>query len=60
MPVSSDKLDELTSVQSAMGGKGTMRLMVDHARQIEFLDQYGPPGGKGKWSVFVKVDGGGK
>ena len=36
-----------------------MRLMVDHASQIEFLDQYKRSDGK-KWSAFVKVDGGGK
>lgn len=44
-----------------MEGKGTMRLMVDHATQIEVLDRYtAGRGRKGKWSVFVKVDGGGK
>jgi len=60
MPISSDKLDELSSAQEAMGGKAIIRLMVDHAQQIKFLDTYGPPGGKAKWSAFVKVDGGGK
>lgn len=44
-----------------MGGKGVTRLMVDHATQIELLDRYASSrGSKGKWSVFVKVDGGGR
>jgi hypothetical protein len=58
MPISSDKLDEIVSAQKAMNGKGVIRLMVDHASQIQFLDKYGAK--NGKWSVFVKVDGGGK
>lgn len=58
MPISSDKLDEIVAAQEAMDGKGVMRLMVDHAFQIKFLDEYGAK--NGKWSVFVKVDGGGK
>jgi len=59
MPISIDKLDEILSAQKAMDGKGVMRLMVDHASQIEFLDAYKQEG-EGRWSVFVKVDGGGK
>ena len=59
MPISSDKLDEIISAQKAMNGKGVMRLMVDHASQIDFLESYKQEGA-GKWSVFVKVDGGGK
>jgi len=58
MPISLDKLDEIVSAQKAMKGKGVIRLMVDHASQIDFLDTYGAT--NGKWSVFVKVDGGGK
>jgi hypothetical protein len=58
MPISKDKLVEIVSAQKAMNGKGVMRLMVDHASQITFLDEYGAK--DGKWSVFVKVDGGGK
>ena len=58
MPISSDKLDEIVSAQKAMNGKGVMRLILDHASQIKFLDDYGAK--DGKWSVFVKVDGGGK
>lgn len=57
--MSEDKLDDILFAQEEMGGKGVMRLMVDHASQVEFLDKYGQPNG-GKWSVFVKVDGGGK
>lgn len=59
MPISIDKLDEILSAQKAMDGKGVMRLMVDHASQIESLESYKQEGG-GRWSVFVKVDGGGK
>lgn len=58
MPISQDKLDEIVSAQIAMKGKGVMRLMVDHASQIAFLNEYGAR--DGRWSVFVKVDGGGK
>jgi hypothetical protein len=58
MPISSDKLDEIVAAQKAMNGKGVMRLIMDHASQIKFLDDYGVR--DGKWSVFVKVDGGGK
>jgi hypothetical protein len=58
MPISQDKLDEIVCAQKEMNGKGVMRLMVDHASQITFLDEYGAK--DGKWSVFVKVDGGGK
>ena len=61
MPISLDKLDEIVSAQKAMKGKGVIRLMVDHASQIDFLNTYGAPNGNGdengKWSVFVKVDG---
>jgi len=60
MPISLDKLDEIVSAQKAMKGKGVMRLMVDHASQVSLLDTYGATNGNGKWSVFVKVDGGGK
>jgi D-serine deaminase-like pyridoxal phosphate-dependent protein len=59
LPISVDKLGDILFAQEAMDGKGVMRLMVDHASQIEFLYQYKRPDG-GKWSVFVKVDGGGK
>jgi hypothetical protein len=59
MPISIDKLDEIVKAQQSMDGKGVMRLMVDHASQIEFLDKY-EGRGEGKWSVFIKVDGGGK
>ena len=58
MPISQDKLDEIVSAQASMKGKGVMRLMVDHASQIAFLNESGAR--DGKWSVFVKVDGGGK
>jgi D-serine deaminase-like pyridoxal phosphate-dependent protein len=54
MPISSDKLQELNTIKKEMG-QAKLRLMVDHASQIEFLDKEG-----GEWSVFVKVDGGGK
>jgi D-serine deaminase-like pyridoxal phosphate-dependent protein len=59
MPISIDKLDEIVEAQESMGGKGVMRLMVDHASQIEFLDAY-EANREGKWSVFIKIDGGGK
>lgn len=38
-----------------------MRLMVDHPDQIRLLDAYSAEKGiKGKWSCFIKVDGGGR
>lgn len=58
MPVGSDKLDELASLQSRYP-QVALRLMVDHAKQIEFLQRYGTEKDV-RWSVFVKVDGGGK
>ncbi|WVQ77850.1 hypothetical protein IAR50_007547 [Cryptococcus sp. DSM 104548] len=65
MPIGADKLDDITSAQEAVAGKGVVRIMVDHAQQIKFLQEYNRTllrGGKSraKWSVFVKVDGGGR
>ncbi|TYJ52111.1 hypothetical protein B9479_007291 [Cryptococcus floricola] len=65
MPIGADKLEDITSAQDAMAGKGVIRIMVDHAQQIQFLQAYNKrlaSEGKerGKWSVFVKVDGGGR
>jgi D-serine deaminase-like pyridoxal phosphate-dependent protein len=58
MPIGSDKLDELASLQSRYP-QVALRLMVDHAKQVEFLQRYGIQKDV-RWSVFVKVDGGGK
>ncbi|WWD22569.1 hypothetical protein CI109_107062 [Kwoniella shandongensis] len=61
MPVSADKMEDLNSAQEKIGSKGTIRLMVDHPKQIEELGKFNDRvGRKEKWSVFVKVDGGGR
>ena len=58
MPVGSDKLDELAYLQSRYS-QVALRLMVDHTKQIEFLQRYGAEQDV-RWSVFVKGGGGGK
>jgi hypothetical protein len=61
MPVSADKLEDLNDCQEKCGSKAVIRLMVDHAAQIKAIDEFSSKGSrKGKWSVFCKVDGGGK
>ncbi|WWC62270.1 uncharacterized protein I303_104866 [Kwoniella dejecticola CBS 10117] len=61
MPVGSDKIEDLNRAQDIIGSKGVIRLMVDHPEQIKLLSQFNEKNGrKQKWSVFVKVDGGGR
>ena len=58
MPVGADKLQELSLIQ-ARYPQVALRLMVDHAQQVESLQTYAVEKGC-QWSVFVKVDGGAK
>ncbi|KAK8845620.1 hypothetical protein IAR55_006336 [Kwoniella newhampshirensis] len=61
MPVSADKMEDLNSAQEKIGSKGTIRVMVDHPKQVEELGNFSQKVGRQqKWSVFVKVDGGGR
>ncbi|WWD03173.1 hypothetical protein V865_001220 [Kwoniella europaea PYCC6329] len=61
MPVGEDKISDLNLAQDKIGSKGVIRLMVDHPEQIRLLTDFNEKEGrKQKWSVFVKVDGGGR
>lgn len=61
MPISADKLEDINSVQEIVGAQATIRLMVDHAEQIRILQSFSQKIQRpARWSVFVKVDGGGK
>ncbi|WRT68112.1 uncharacterized protein IL334_005087 [Kwoniella shivajii] len=61
MPVGEDKIADLNSAQERIGSKGVIRLMVDHPEQVNLLTKYNKSNGRSqKWSVFVKVDGGGR
>lgn len=61
MPISADKLKDINSAQEIVGAQATIRLMVDHAEQIRILQSFSQKIQRHvKWSVFVKVDGGGK
>ncbi|KAL0245445.1 hypothetical protein I308_104571 [Cryptococcus tetragattii IND107] len=61
MPISADKLEDINSAQEIVGKQATIRIMVDHAEQIKILQAFSQKIQRSiKWSVFVKVDGGGK
>ena len=61
MPVSADKMEDLNTVQGTVGSKAVIRLMVDHPEQIAGLARYNENMGRQEpWSVFIKVDGGGR
>ncbi|WWC88957.1 uncharacterized protein L201_003872 [Kwoniella dendrophila CBS 6074] len=62
MPIGSDKIEDLNKAQEQIGSKGIIRLMVDHPEQINLLNQFNEKNNQRnqKWSVFVKVDGGGR
>ena len=61
MPVGEDKIHDIASLQTSIGEKGVIRLMVDHPAQVEALQRYNDHKGRTmKWVVFVKVDGGGR
>lgn len=61
MPIGEDKIHDLATLQTEIGAKGVIRLMVDNPAQVEALQRYNESSGRGmKWAVFVKVDGGGR
>lgn len=61
MPVSADRMEDLNNVQQRIGSKAVVRCMVDHPEQVKGLGEFSKRiGRKEKWSVFVKVDGGGR
>ena len=60
LPCGVDKIDDLRALEEVLARHGAvLRLMVDHPDQIRALADHLPPSGP-SWSVFVKVDGGGK
>jgi D-serine deaminase-like pyridoxal phosphate-dependent protein len=61
MPIGADRVHDVASLQSQIGSKGTIRVMVDHPAQVKALDEYNARSGRSQaWGVFVKVDGGGR
>ncbi|WVO15217.1 hypothetical protein L204_102866 [Cryptococcus depauperatus] len=60
MPIGADKLEDIHIAQEEIGQRGIIRLMVDHAEQVGLLKAFSQKTQRAKWSVFVKVDGGGK
>ena len=61
LPIGASKIPELDALQKKVGENATIRLMVDNAEQIRLLQSFNEKNGrKEKWSVFVKVDGGGR
>lgn len=61
MPIGQDKIHDLASIQRRIGNKAVIRVMMDHSRQVELLQEYNKKTGrKEAWAVFVKVDGGGR
>ena len=71
MPLSEDKVEDLNDAWDRMRHKAMLRLMVDHPDQIKALERFDKEllakdkanwhryNGQ-KWSIFVKVDGGGR
>ncbi|ORX35544.1 hypothetical protein BD324DRAFT_59611 [Kockovaella imperatae] len=61
LPIGEDKLEDLNDVQEKVGNKAIVRLMIDHPAQVEAIQRFSERFGRNKpWSVFIKVDGGGK
>ncbi len=62
MPIGADKIHDLNTLQQEhLGDRATIRLMVDHKAQIEALGLYNQKHGRVQpWSLFIKVDGGGR
>ncbi|KAL8290148.1 hypothetical protein RQP46_003087 [Phenoliferia psychrophenolica] len=61
LPCGIDKLDDLNSISQELGANATLRLMIDSPGQIAALEAFNAQvGRKTPWSIFIKVDGGGK
>lgn len=59
LPCGLDKLRDLQQLAAEMRqSEAVLRLMIDHPDQIRALA--GVPNPNGAWSIFIKVDGGGK
>lgn len=55
-----NKVQDLSDLTKEMGKYGgVIRVMIDHPKQVEFLEEFEKTHG-GKWSAFIKVDGGQK
>ncbi|GMK58455.1 hypothetical protein CspeluHIS016_0504870 [Cutaneotrichosporon spelunceum] len=60
LPISADRMEDLNDAQEKAGAI-VIRVMVDHAQQVEHLAAAAKRLGRTvPWSVFIKVDGGGK
>lgn len=54
-------MEDLNSIQEKVGKRAVIRVMVDHSEQIQALGRFNEKyRRKERWSVFVKVDGGGR
>lgn len=60
LPMAVNKVQDLSDLTKEMGKYGgVIRVMIDHPKQVEFLEEFEKTHG-GKWSAFIKVDGGQK
>lgn len=59
LPVAINKIFDLSDLWDEAAKDGAIvRLLVDHPRQIEALEDFEKRRAtKGRWSVFVKLDG---
>lgn len=62
LPVGINKVEDLSTLWDLIAVDGaTVRLLIDHPDQVQFLEEYEKSRqNPRKWSVFVKVDGGQK
>lgn len=62
LPVGSSKLADLADMADVLEAhQGSLRLLVDHAQQVQALTEYNRVNNRqSPWSVFVKVETGGK
>lgn len=61
LPCGVDKIEDLQSISVELGSKATLRLMIDSPGQIAALEAFNMKAGRAApWSIFIKVDGGGK
>ncbi|CAK9779633.1 hypothetical protein CC85DRAFT_280780 [Cutaneotrichosporon oleaginosum] len=60
LPISSDRMEDVNAAQEK-AGRTVIRVMVDNAEQIAHLAAAAKRlGRRAPWSVFIKVDGGGR
>jgi D-serine deaminase-like pyridoxal phosphate-dependent protein len=60
LPVGLNKLDDLSALHAEMTKYGgTVRILLDHLDQVEFLEEYErAQEHPKKWSAFIKMNGG--